>query len=108
LGEKIGYGEPSCITRMGQRPKLVLRTIASQCEGALMNATILLRILPDLRAKYALLVDGERLGDMDTLKEVIAARDALKPHDFTLAEAREFLDYRSVESPSRSRTDSAV
>lgn len=94
---------------MGQRPKI---GIADHCQSVRrwldVNATILLRILPDLRAKYALLVDGERLGDMDTLKEVIAARDALKPHDFTLAEAREFLDYRSVESPSRSRTDSAV
>ena len=62
-----------------------------------MNATILLRILPDLRAKYALLVDGERLGEVDTLKEVIAARDYLKDHDFTVAEARAILASRSVK-----------
>ena len=56
-----------------------------------MNATILLRILPDLRAKYALLVDGERLGELDTLNDVMVARDFLKAHDFTIAEARAIL-----------------
>lgn len=56
-----------------------------------MNATILLRIMPDLRSKYSLIVDGERLGDMKTLNNAIAARDCLKEHDFTMAEARAIL-----------------
>ena len=57
-----------------------------------MNATILLRIMPDLRSKYSLMVDGEPLGDMETLNDAIVARDCLKGHDFTFAEARATLE----------------
>jgi hypothetical protein len=57
-----------------------------------MNAMILLRIMPDLPAKYSLVVDGERLGDMETLNDAIVARECLKSHDFTFAEARAILE----------------
>jgi hypothetical protein len=57
-----------------------------------MNAMILLRIMPDLRAKYSLVVDGERLGDMETLNDAIVARECLKCQDYTLAEARAILE----------------
>lgn len=53
---------------------------------------ILLRIMPDLRAKYSLVVDGERLGDMETLNDAIVARECLKCQDYTLAEARAILE----------------
>ena len=53
---------------------------------------ILLRIMPDLRAKYSLVVDGERLGDMETLNDAIVARECLKGQDYTLAEARAILE----------------
>ena len=56
-----------------------------------MNATILLRIMPDLRSKYSLIVDGEQLGDMKTLNDAIVARDYLKEHDFSISEARVIL-----------------
>jgi hypothetical protein len=56
-----------------------------------MNVTILLRILPDLGSKYSLLVDGERLGEMETLNEAIVVRDRLADHDFTIAEAHSVL-----------------
>ena len=57
-----------------------------------MNAMILLRIMPDLRAKYSLVVDGERLGDMETLNDAIVARECLKGQDYTLVEARAILE----------------
>ena len=59
-----------------------------------MNVTILLRILPDLGSKYSLLVDGERLGDMETLNDAIVVRDGLEDHDFTIAEAHAILGAR--------------
>jgi hypothetical protein len=66
-----------------------------------MNVTILLRILPDLGAKYSLLVDGERLGDMETLNDAIVVRDRLEDHDFTIAEAHAVLTLaRTENSPS--------
>ena len=72
------------------------------CDGLGMNVTILLRILPDLGSKYSLLVDGERLGDMETLNDAIAVRDRLEDHDFTIAEAHAILGARGKHnSPSR-------
>ena len=62
----------------------------SNCTG--VNATILLRIMPDLRSKYSLVVDGERLGDMETLNDAIVLSECLKDHDFTFAEARAILE----------------
>jgi hypothetical protein len=59
-----------------------------------MNVTILLRILPDLGSKYSLLVDGERLGDLETLNDAIVARDRLEDQDFTIAEAHAILGAR--------------
>ena len=59
-----------------------------------MNVTILLRILPDLGSKYSLLVDGERLGDMETLNDAIVVRDRLEDYDFTIAEAHAILGAR--------------
>jgi hypothetical protein len=63
-----------------------------------MNVTILLRILPDLGAKYSLLVDGERLGDMETLNDAIVLRDRLEDHDFTIAEAHAVLALERTEN----------
>ena len=55
-----------------------------------MSAEILLRIMPDLRSKYCVLVDGKRLGEMDTLKEALIVRDCLAEHEFTVEQARAF------------------
>ena len=59
-----------------------------------MNVTILLRILPDLGSTYSLLVDGERLGDMETLNDAILVRDRLEDQDLTIAEAHAILGAR--------------
>jgi hypothetical protein len=59
-----------------------------------MNVTILLRILPDLGSKYSLLVDGERLGDLETLNDAIVLRDRLEDQDFTIAEVLAILGAR--------------
>ena len=59
-----------------------------------MNVTILLRILPDLGSKYSLVVDGERLGDMETLNDAIVLRDRLEDHDVTIAEVHAILGAR--------------
>jgi hypothetical protein len=64
-----------------------------------MNVTILLRILPDLGSKYSLLVDGERLGDLETLNDAIVARDSLDDQDFTIAEAQAILGGRTRAQP---------
>jgi hypothetical protein len=64
-----------------------------------MNVTILLRILPDLGSKYSLLVDGERLGDLETLNDAIVARDRLEDQDSTIAEAHAILGARTRAQP---------
>ena len=43
-----------------------------------MNATILMRIMPDLRSKYAIRVDGETVGDLETLDEALLALERLR------------------------------
>jgi hypothetical protein len=53
-----------------------------------VNASILLRIMPDLRAKYALMVDKQELGELETLNDALAVRDRLKESDVTFEEAR--------------------
>jgi hypothetical protein len=57
-----------------------------------MNATILLRIMPDPRSKYALLVDGQELGEVATLSDAVLVRECLKEHDFTVDQARAILE----------------
>jgi hypothetical protein len=74
-----------------------------QCYRLRMNATILLQIMPDLRSKYSLIVDGERLGDMKTLHDAIVARDCLKEHDFSTSEARVILHALGIEAPDALR-----
>ena len=44
--------------------------------------------MPDLRAKYALMVDKEELGELETLNDALAVRDRLKESHVTFEEAR--------------------
>lgn len=86
-----GWSKKRCI---GTRP-WPESSIADKNESMLLsavNATILLRIMPELRSKYSLIVDGERLGDMKTLNEAVVARECLKEHDFSISEARAILE----------------
>jgi hypothetical protein len=56
-----------------------------------MIAQIVLRILPGLRSRYALMADGEKIAEVDTLTDAVLVRDCLKSHDLTLSQAREML-----------------
>ena len=58
-----------------------------------MNATLLMRIMPDLRSKYAIRVDGETVGDLETLDEALVALERLRDHDVTVEKARKILEY---------------
>ena len=71
-----------------------------------MNVTIHLRILPDLGSTYSLLVNGERLGDMETLNDAIVLLDRLENQDLTIAEAHAILSLeRSEDGPSPRDSD---
>jgi len=76
---------------------------AIQCNGSGMNATILMRIMPDLRSKYAIRVDGETVGDLETLDEALLALERLRDRGFTVEQARKMLDV----SASQVRQDQA-
>ena len=56
-----------------------------------VNATILVRIMPDLCSKYALLAEKEELGQVDTLTDAVRIRDLLKGCDLTTNQARAIL-----------------
>ena len=73
-------------------PKVVLPMNAIQCNSSGMNATILMRIMPDLRSKYAIRVDGETVGNLETLDEALLALERLRDRDFTVEQARKMLD----------------
>jgi len=73
-------------------PKVVLPMNAIQCNSSGMNATILMRIRPDLRSKYAIRVDGETVGNLETLDEALLALERLRDRDFTVEQARKMLD----------------
>ncbi|HZC58872.1 MAG TPA: hypothetical protein VE154_02690 [Chthoniobacterales bacterium] len=56
-----------------------------------MNATLLMRVMPDLRSKYAIRVDGETVRDLETFEEALVALKCLRNHDLTVEEARKVL-----------------
>jgi hypothetical protein len=73
-----------------------------------MNATILMRIMPDLRSKYAIRVDGETVGDLETLDEALLALERLRDRDFTVEQARKMLDVFVVRGKAHYAIKKAV
>jgi hypothetical protein len=77
-------------------------------NSEIVNAQILLRILPDLRNRYALMAEGEKIAEVDTLTDAILVRDCLKSQDLTLSQARAMLQAGAdgeCELPSIERFD---
>jgi hypothetical protein len=56
-----------------------------------MNATLLMRVMPDLRSKYSIRVDGETVGDLETFEEALVTLNCLRDQDLTVEEARKVL-----------------
>jgi hypothetical protein len=54
-------------------------------------AQIVLRILPDLGNRYALMAHGEKIGEVDTLTDAVLVRDCIKNQDLTISQARAML-----------------
>jgi hypothetical protein len=47
--------------------------------------------MPDLRSKYAIQVDGETVGELETFDEALVALECLRGHDVTVEGARKIL-----------------
>src|SRR5271166_5264026 len=81
---------------------------AIQCNSSGMNATILMRIMPDLRSKYAIRVDGETVGDLETLDEALLALERLRDRDFTVEQARKMLVFPHQRTPAEAAANAAL
>ena len=69
-------------------PKVAFPKFAILDKIYFVNAQILLHILPDLRSRYGIVVDGEEIGQLETLSDATLVRDCLKERDFSVSKAR--------------------
>ena len=70
---------------------ILIAMLQNYCHCGDMDATILVRH-PEGQTRYALLFNGQRIGEVDTLEEAVEIREYLKRCNLRIEKARAILE----------------